>query len=314
MRALDRHSVEWRGYIPAVTTPFAADGTLDLEGWRVLLDWMLAEGMHGVAVAGTSGEWFSLSPAERCDLFRVAAERLAGRITVLAGCSSFTPQESIGYARAASEAGCDGILLTAPPYVVPNDREIVAFYRAVSAAVEIPICVYNWPRGTGVDMAPGLLAELAAIENVVAIKNSTGNQGAVLATLFALRDRVRIFGVPANELGAMLVEHAGADGTIGAGAVLGSDHPAFFEHVWAGRRDEALLCGARDRQFFESCWNPDFSPRFGSQFAILKAALDLRGLPGGHVRPPLLPLTDKEHDRVRLVLEGLGIPVVSTRE
>jgi len=309
---LDRTSVDWRGYIPAVTTPFDADGALDLDAFRVLLDWMLAEGMHGVAVAGTTGEWFSMTPAERCDLFRVAAEVLGGRITVLAGCSSFTPQESIGYARSAKEAGCDGILLTAPPYVVPNDRELVAFYEAVSDAVELPICVYNWPRGTGVDMSPDLLARLAAIDNVVAIKNSTGNQAAQLATLFALSDRVRIFGVPANELGVLLVEHAGADGTIGAGAVLGSDHPDFFNHLWAGRRAEALACGSRDRQFFESCWNPDFSPRFGSQFAILKAALDLRGVPGGHVRPPLLPLTDEEHGRVRRVLEELGIPVAAT--
>jgi dihydrodipicolinate synthase/N-acetylneuraminate lyase len=306
---LDRTSVDWHGYIPAVTTPFDAEGALDLDAFRLLLEWMVGQGMHGVAVAGTTGEWFSLSAAERRELFGVAADALAGRITLLAGCSAFTPQESIAHARAAKEAGCDGILLTPPPYVVPNDRELVAFYGAVSDAVELPICVYNWPRGTGVDMSPSLLGQLASLDRVVAIKNSTGDQGAVLATLFGLRERVRIFGVPANELGVLLVEHAGADGTIGAGAVLGADHPDFFNHIWAGRREEALLCGARDRLFFESCWNPDFSPRFGSQFAILKAALDLRGLPGGHVRPPLLPLSEEERGRVRLVLEQLGIAV-----
>jgi dihydrodipicolinate synthase/N-acetylneuraminate lyase len=309
--SLDRYSVDWRGYIPAVTTPFAADGELELDRFGELLDWMVAEGMHGVAVAGTTGEWFSMSPAERCALFAAAAERLRGRITLLAGCSAFTPAESIGYAKAARECGCDGILLTAPPYVVPNGREVVAYFRAVSDAVAIPICVYNWPRGTGVDLSPELLAELAGIDNVVAIKNSTGDQGALLATLFSLRDRVRIFGVPANRLGVMLVEHAGADGTIGAGAVLGSNHPDFFNHVWAGETEQALACGARDRTLFESFWQPDFTPRFGSQFAILKAALDLRGLPGGHVRPPLLPLTEAEREAVRSVLVELGVPVVA---
>jgi 4-hydroxy-tetrahydrodipicolinate synthase len=265
--------------------------------------------MHGVAVAGTTGEWFSLSRRERCDLFAVATERLRGRITVLAGCSAFTPGESIAYAEAALERGADGILLTPPPYVVPNPREVVAYFRGVSDAVAIPICVYNWPRGTGVDLSPELLAELAAIDNVVAIKNSTGNQAAVLQTLFSLRDRVRIFGVPADRLGVLLVEHAGADGTIGAGAVLGSSHPAFFDHVWAGEIEEALACGARDRTLFERFWNPDFTPRFGSQFAILKTALNLQGLPGGHVRPPVLPLTDAERDRVREVLVELGVAV-----
>jgi 4-hydroxy-tetrahydrodipicolinate synthase len=307
--SLDRDSVDWRGYIPAVTTPFGPGGELEVDRFGELLDWMLAQGMHGVAVAGTTGEWFSLSRRERCDLFAVATERLRGRITVLAGCSAFTPGESIAYAEAALERGADGILLTPPPYVVPNPREVVAYFRGVSDAVAIPICVYNWPRGTGVDLSPELLAELAAIDNVVAIKNSTGNQAAVLQTLFLLRDRVRIFGVPADRLGVLLVEHAGADGTIGAGAVLGSSHPAFFDHVWAGEIEEALACGARDRTLFERFWYPDFTPRFGSQFAILKTALNLQGLPGGHVRPPVLPLTDAERDRVREVLVELGVAV-----
>jgi dihydrodipicolinate synthase/N-acetylneuraminate lyase len=307
---MDRDSVDWRGYIPAVTTPFTENGELDLDAWGVLLDWLYSERMHGIAVAGTTGEWFSMNPGERKRLFETAAERLRGRITLLAGCSALGPEESIVYARNAKETGFDGILLTLPPYVVPNKREAFAWYRAVSDAVQIPICVYNWPRGTGVDMSPRLLRRIAEIDNVVAVKNSTGDMAAVLETAFSLHERVRIFGVPANELGVMLVEHAVCDGTIGAGAVLGSDHPAFFEHVWAGEHEAALECGKRDRALFEAFWEPDFTPRFGSQFAILKAALNLRGVPGGHVRPPLLPLTADEVGRVRAVLVELGIAVV----
>jgi 4-hydroxy-tetrahydrodipicolinate synthase len=308
---MDRDTVNWRGYMPAVTTPFGADGELDLDAWRELLDWLHAEHMHGIAVAGTTGEWFSLAPRERAELFRVAGERLAGKMTLLAGCNAFTPAESIGYAQAAREAGFDGILLTLPPYVVPSETEAVAWYQAVSDGAEIPICVYNWPRGTGVDMTPQLLARIAEVDNVVAIKNSTGNMAAVLETLYSLRDRVRIFGVPASELGIMLIEHAGADGTIGAGAVLGSDHPDFFEYAWAGDRESALRCGARDRALFDAFWEPDFTPRFGSQFAILKTALNLQGVPGGHVRPPLLPLTDEEVERVRVTLAELGLAPVA---
>jgi 4-hydroxy-tetrahydrodipicolinate synthase len=263
-------------------------------------------------VAGTSGEWFSLAPRERAELFRVAGECLAGKMTLLAGCNALTPADAIGYGRVAKDAGFDGILVTLPPYVVPNEAEAVAWYQAISDGVELPICVYNWPRGTGVDLSPELVARLAEIENVVAIKNSTGNMASVLQTLFSLRDRIRIFGVPASELGIMLIEEAGADGTIGAGAVLGSDHVDFFEHVWAGDREAALRCGARDRALFEAFWEPDFTPRFGSQFAILKTALNLRGVPGGHVRPPLLPLTEDEVERVRLTLVELGlIPVAA---
>ncbi len=307
---LDRDSVGWKGYIPAATTPFTEEGELDLDAWSGLLDWLYGERMHGIVVAGTTGEWFSMSRAERMRLFQCAGERLAGRTTLLAGCSAFTPEEAVDYARSAKETGFDGILLTLPPYVVPNEREAFTWYRSVSDAVEIPICVYNWPRGTGVDMGPGLLAAIAEIDNVVAIKNSTGDAAAVLETAFSLHDRVRIFGVPANELGVMLVENEVADGTIGAGAVLGSDHPAFFEHLWTGDRERALAFGRRDRALFNAFWEPDYTPRFGSQFAILKAALNLRGVPGGHVRPPLLPLSDDELETVRAALVNLGVTVV----
>jgi dihydrodipicolinate synthase/N-acetylneuraminate lyase len=307
---VNRESVDWKGYIPAITTPFTAEGALDTAAWRELVDWMVAEGMHGIAVAGTTGEWFSLHPDERVELFRLAADVVDGRITVLGGCMAFTPTEVIAYARAAKEAGLDGVLLTPPPYVVPTPREIVNWYETVSDAVEFPICVYNWPRGTNVDMQAELLSRVADIENVVAIKNSTGDFGSFVQGFFEVRERVRYFGVPMNEVGVMLVEQ-GADGTLGAGAVLGSDHPGFFNHVWAGERADALRVGARDRVILEEWFLPDYSPRFGSPQALMKAALNMRGLPGGYPRPPLLPLAEAELERVRATLEELELLAVA---
>lgn len=304
---MDRRDVEWKGYIPAITTPFRQDGEIDWPGWHTLLEWMVAEGMHGIAVAGTTGEWFSLTPNERVELFRTAARQIRGRIPVLAGCSAFTPAEAIAYAQAAREFGLDGILLTPPPYVVPTDREIIAFYKAVSDAVPIPICVYNWPRGTNVDMSTEVILRLAEIEHVVAIKNSTGNFAAFLDAFFAVKDRLRYFGFPMNELGITLVLHHGGDGVMGSGAVLGRDHPNFFNTLWAGDLDAARRYGERDRRLFQDWINPDYSTRFGSPQSVMKAALNLRGLPGGYPRPPLLPLTEEEVQRVRETLVSLGV-------
>ena len=121
------------------------------------LDWLLAERMHGIAVAGTTGEWFSLYRAERIELFRSAAGHVGGRMTVLAGCNAFTPRE-VDRLRAR---GARGRLRRHPAHAAALHRaeraEVVAWYRAVSDAVEIPICVYNWPRGTGVDIDAGAL-------------------------------------------------------------------------------------------------------------------------------------------------------------
>jgi 4-hydroxy-tetrahydrodipicolinate synthase len=113
-----------------------------------------------------------------------------------------------------------------------------------------------------------------------------------------------------NEIGITLVRHHDADGTIGAGAVLGSEHPNFFNHVWANELDAARECGARDRLLFARWIAADYSPRFGSPQAIMKTALNLRGLPGGYPRPPLLPLSNDEVERVRDTLRELGLAPV----
>jgi 4-hydroxy-tetrahydrodipicolinate synthase len=304
---MDRDSVQWRGYIPALTTPFDRDGKLDSDGWVKLVDWATDEGMHGLVVAGSSGEWFTLSHEERVTLFELAKRTVDGRVPVIGCCNALKPRESLALAQAAQELSLDGVILAPPPYAVPNEREIVAFYERVAAEVALPLCLYNWPRGTNVDMNRGLIERLAEIDTVVAIKNSTGSFTGFLDTFFALKDRIRIFGFGSDELSITLIDHHGGDGTIGGGAVLGRVHPQFFEAIWAGDLARARSLGAIDKAFFDFSMRPDFSPQFGSAQAIMKTALNLRGLPGGYPRPPYLPLTDEETERVRLHLEEQGI-------
>ena len=304
---MNRDSVDWHGYIPAVTTPFTASGDLDLDAWAVQLDWLAEQRMHGIIVAGTTGVWLSLAEQERAELFTAAAEQVGDRMTVLGGCNAYTAAEAIRHARAAQAAGLHGILLTPPPYVVPAREEIVAFYRDVAEAVDIPLCVYNWPRGTGVDLDTALLTELAALPTVVAVKNSTPDFGGFVKGLIALRDHVRYFGIPTSETGIELLTRIGGDGLMGAGAVLGADHPDFFRALADGDLDRARRLGARDRVLMENWFNADYGARFAGAQAILKYALTLRGVPAGHVRRPLLPLTEDQQARVRATLAQLGL-------
>jgi 4-hydroxy-tetrahydrodipicolinate synthase len=306
---MDRNSVDWHGYIPAITTPFTREGAFDPEAFEGQLGWLADEGMHGVILAGTSGEWFSLSTAERAELFALGA-RFGGGMRVIGGCNAFTAAEAIEHARAAERAGLDGILLTPPPYMVPTRAEIVEFYREVAAGTELPLCVYNWPRGCIVDMGVDTLSELAEIDNVVAIKNSTGDFAAFLAGLYALGDRVRYFGIPTSELGADLAELGHGDGLMGSGAPLGRDHPDFWNALAAGDRERAIRLGARDRVVMTSWFGADYGAKFGNQQAIMKTALRLRGVPAGYVRRPLLELDEEQTALVRSTLEGLGIETV----
>lgn len=278
---------------------------MDWDGVSRLVEWLIDEGMHGLVIAGTAGEWFTLSEAERHELFSAAAAAAAGRTTLLAGCSAFTAAEVIRHADAAVAADFDGIVVTPPPYARPNDKELIAFYRTIGDAAALPLCVYNWPRGTGIDMSVELQRRLAELDAVVAIKNSTERFDRFLAGFFALREEVQYFGVPMTELGFTLVTEYGAPGMIGAGGILGRRQPDFFNHAWAGDRAAALACGALDQELARR-WRTGFEPRFGSGAANMKAALDLMGLPGGPPRPPLLPLDAAETEQVRRILVDLG--------
>jgi len=303
---MDRTSVDWRGYIPAITTPFTEDRQLDERGLQQLLEWLAAEGMHGIVVAGTTGEWFSLSASERQRVLRIAGGQLRGKLTLIAGCNAYSADRAIEYAEMARECGFDGILLTPPPYIVPTEEEIFAFYSHVSRQTRLPICVYNWPPGTNVDMSCELLERLADLDNVVAVKNSTGRLDRFIEAFLTLKDRLRVFGFSMDQLGATLVRNLGGDGTMGAGAVLGRDHPDFYNHLWRGDLDAALQCGARDRVLMKEWFTEKLVGRFGSAQAILKEALNVQGLPGGYPRPPILELNAEARERVRDTLRRLG--------
>lgn len=228
-------------------------------------------------------------------------------LTVIGACNAFTTAEAIAHARAAETAGLDGILLTPPPYVVPNRAEIVQFYRRVSDATDIPMTVYNWPRGCVVDMDPDLLDELADIENVVAIKNSTGDFAGFLDAMYRVEGRVRYFGLPTSALGVDLALLGHSDGLMGSGGVLGADHPDFWRAIAEGDRARAIQLGARDRVIMQAWFRPDYGVQFGNQQAIMKTALRLRGVPAGFVRDPLLELSGPEVQRIADTLHSLGI-------
>lgn len=300
-----RARVGWRGYLPAIVTPFDANLALDVAGLGTLLEWLCAEGMHGLIVAGTTGEWSSMSAQERADLFTAVGRKVGDKMPLIAGCTSYTPQEVIALARHAAKAGFEGILVTPPPYVRPSESEILRFYTEVSALTPLPICVYNWPPGTGIDMSLALLAQLAELENVVAIKQSTGDLRRFVETFFALNERVRIFGHSMDEHGLALLEARGGDGTMGAGAALGRVHADFYNNLWRGNIDAARCCGQKDRVIMNEWYTSDLVGRFGSGPAIMKAALNLQGLPAGRVRPPLRDVQPNDLDQIRDTLVRL---------
>lgn len=290
---MNRTDVEWHGYWPAAPTPFTADRRLDEEAWRALLRLYREEGVHGVLVNGTTGEWFSQSAAERRRVAEIAVEEFDSGPVVI-GCTTYTPDDTIELAEHARAIGAAGALATPPPYVHPSQDEIYAFYRDVTEAVELPWMAYNWPRGTAVEISVDTAARLADLDHIVAIKDSTADELKCMSTCEAVVDRVRVFGRFIHRRGMAFMLEVGGDGNIDGGGLGAVFAVPYYDAVWRGDLDEARRLGARYANVAAQLVNPDYSGRFASPTAQLKAAMNLLGQPGGHVRPPLLDLTDDD--------------------
>ncbi|WP_028648239.1 dihydrodipicolinate synthase family protein [Nocardiopsis sp. CNT312] len=307
---MDRTDVDWRGYWPAAPTPFDADGAFDEGAWRDLLGLYVDQGVHGILVNGSTGEWFSQSDAERKRVASSAVREVAGRVPVIVGVSAYTPGGASELARHAAEAGADGVLATPPPYVHPTSEEVLAFYTEVAAATDLPFMVYNWPRGVAVDLAADqdLIRRLCDIAAVVAVKDSTGDRMRMSATVESVADRARVFGSFLHRWGLAVLAGLGGDGNIDGGG-LGAPYavPA-YEAFFAGDTERAAAWIDRYTALSSALVNPDYSGRIASPISQLKAAMGLLGHPGGTVRPPLLPVTAPDDlERLRSALTAAGL-------
>src|SRR5437588_5623167 len=158
--------------LTAIVTPFDADGAVDYERFRELAQFLLDNGSDGLVVAATTGESPTLTDDERIELFRVAVETVNGRGTVIAGTGTYSTAHSIHLTREAHELGVDGFLVVTPYYNKPPARGIVEHFKAIAAASDRPIVVYNIPGRVVINIEPDTIADLAEIPTVRAVKQA----------------------------------------------------------------------------------------------------------------------------------------------
>lgn len=307
---MNRDDVDWRGYYPACPTPFTPGGAeVDTAALRALVDWYVDQGMHGIFVNGTSGEWFSQTPEERRLVAETAIDQAAGRVKVLVGCTALTARDAIEVGKHAMAAGAAGIGSTPPPYSKTLPDETVRYFADISDGIDAPLMVYNWPHGCSVDIGPDLASRIADVGNVVAIKDSTPDQAQFFETTRRVVDRVRVFGPFMSEAGLDFLLAEGGDGFIGGGTLWGRPDPRFWEDVWAGDVDAARMHARRTDALFPKLWVPGgWAGIYGAYQSQLKVLMGMLGQPTGDVRPPRLPVTDPAHiAEMRAALVEIGL-------
>lgn len=300
---MDRTSVNWTGPMPAITTAFHDDGRIDEAEFAKNVDRLMKAGSTGLVVGGCTGEFWALSHEERKRLFDVAKEAMAGRGTLIVGTGAVTVAETVALTLAAEKAGCDGALILPPYFVKLTDDEIYAHYADVNKAVGLPIILYNIPGNAVNALSPALVARLADLDKVAAVKESSGDWNNYYATYLSAHQKLRVFCGPSSVFGVPAVE-LGADGTIDC-----------FPNMWSpggldlynapkrGDKAEANRVQALGRKLTDLCTSGG-----RTLYPATKAAMDMLGLPGGgRPRAPLRALEGEPLKGLRKGLVELGL-------
>ncbi|MEO6443808.1 MAG: 4-hydroxy-tetrahydrodipicolinate synthase [Gemmatimonadaceae bacterium] len=282
----------------ALVTPFSADGRVDEAALRALVDWQVAEGVHFLVPCGSTGEAATLTLDEHVRVVAITVEQVAGRIPVVAGAGSNDTRKAIELSRAVRQVGATHLLHASPMYNKPQQRGIVAHFRAIAEAVEIPIVVYNVPGRTASNIEARTTLELASIPGIVAIKEASGNLQQIAEIL---RERPPAFTVlSGDDAIALPVMALGGDGVI---SVVSNATPRLMAAL-------VDACTARDfasARALHYRLMPWMSAAFvESNPAPAKAALALMGRLQNVLRLPLVPMAEGATPLLRAALEAAG--------
>ena len=165
----------FHGSMVALVTPMREDGSLDEDSLRGLVDWHVEQGSDGIVAVGTTGECPTLDEEEHCRVIRSVVEYAAGRVPVIAGTGANSTTEAINLTQHAKEVGADACLLVSPYYNKPTQEGLYQHHKVVAETVQIPQILYNVPGRTACDMLPETVARLSTIDNIVGIKEATGD-------------------------------------------------------------------------------------------------------------------------------------------
>jgi 4-hydroxy-tetrahydrodipicolinate synthase len=283
--------------LTAMVTPFGRDGRLNEQSARRLMGHLVEHGSDGVVIAGTTGESPTMSDAEKLELLEIALDELGGEATVVAGTGSNDTAHSVELTRAAGERGADAVLVVTPYYNKPPRRGIVEHFKAVAAATDRPLFVYNIPGRTGINLDPDLLAELAQIDNVVAVKQANPDMDQARRIV---EDTGLALYAGDDNLMRPFAEIGGAGGICVSSHIFGDRIKEMYQAARAGDGERAREIDGTLADAYETLTITQLT-------ITIKAALNLLGFEAGVPRLPLVEASEREVASVRGLLERQGL-------
>jgi 4-hydroxy-tetrahydrodipicolinate synthase len=289
----------WLGCGTALVTPFQANGSIDERALRDLVDWQIAEGIHFLVPCGSTGEAATMTPAEHRRVVEIVVEQARKRVPVVAGAGSNDTRRAIELSREMRNAGADMLLHVSPMYNKPPQRGIVAHFRAIADATELPIIVYNVPGRTGSNIEAKTTLALAEHPRIVAVKEASGNLAQIMDIIRGAPDGFQV--LSGDDSLTLAVMAAGGTGIVSVVSNMAPKRMALL----AERCANGDLAAAREQHL---ALMPLMSAAFIESNPIpAKAALAMMRKMEATVRLPLVPLDEKHVPVLHSALQAAGV-------
>lgn len=291
----------FHGMYAAIPTPFAEDGSIIEESFRKICQRIIASGMQGILVCGSTGEYSALTTEERHTAMKMVVDIVAGRCKVMASCAGHNQEETIEMVRYAESIGIDYALVVTPYYLTTTEEGIYEYYKAIGEAIQgnMGLLVYNYPEVTTTRLSVEFIQKLAELPHVAGIKDSDGlDHTSKLVGAMKDKDFGIVNGYEHLAIGTLV---SGASGTVGIiDGICPEQMMTIYNAIQENDIKTAMEMNDRMRDFY-SLMEAEPVP------APVKAAFNLMGIPCGAPRRPLLPASKELEERLKTELKKLGI-------
>ena len=289
-----------KGLIPALVTPVTADYKLNEQAVRKLIDYVIDGGVHGVFVSGTAGEFYAFSREEKKELFQIAVDQTNHRVPVYAGTGAITTKETVALTNIAQDCDADAVSILTPMFMSPSQTELIGHYKTIAENADLPILLYNNAPKTNINLTAATVEQLAELDNIVGVKDSSGDFSLTIEYIRRTRDK---------EFNVLIGRDTQIHACLcygGAGAIAASANVApkicadIYNKYMAGD-----LKGSLELQFSLVPLRMAFS--LGTHPTMLKEALELLGIEAGPCIGPVTAMSPEEKEKLNKLLKNLQL-------